>query len=168
MAMENPSEVPQETGVVVVPNDMKASVQVNENNENGKTPAVTNGKKKKTVVVKKNIIGKKGTKETVPASSSADVAKIYEALVIETRKLGLTEESHDSRTTFKNGSRVCAFEKGQKQVTIHLPKSLAKADFTPLKRTFDKRKYGYVRVTGMSEVPAAVELVKWAREHNSE
>jgi len=91
--------------------------------------------------------------------------KIYEQLIKGIKKLGLTEIKHTSRLTFSNGNRVVALEKGKKQVTLHLPKQIKTSD-TPLKKSFDKRGYGYVRVNSLQQVTEALSLIKWAQGNN--
>jgi len=122
---------------------------------------------KKVVKIKKAKKEQTNTPVPKPAVGKNVTDAIWTQLCEETGKLGLTVENHQSRMTYQNGSRVCAFERGKRQVTIHLPRSLGKAE-TPLKRTYDKRGYGYVRVSTLEQVPVAMDLIRWAKEHNND
>lgn len=91
--------------------------------------------------------------------------KVYEELVKGIKELGLKEKKFPSRTTYSNGNRVVALERGKRQITLHLPKKLKEAN-TGLKKTYDKRGFGYVRVNNLQQVQEALSLIKWAQSNN--
>jgi len=105
--------------------------------------------------------------------TSAEVYKpvldrIFDTLVAEADKLQLTRHDWPSRATFSsNGGRVVALEKGKRQVTLHLPKSVKDVEST-LKKTFDKRGFGYVRVKTEDQVAEATALIQKAKPIESE
>ena len=88
-----------------------------------------------------------------------DVGKVFNALVKAAKKLKLEQKDHGTRISFmRSGGRIVAFEKGRRQVTMHLPKIVTDI-ISPLAMTFDKRGFGYVRVKKVEELPDAVSLI---------
>lgn len=90
------------------------------------------------------------------------IDKIFDQLSAVAEELKLEKQEHNTRTTFSNlGGRVVALEKGKRQVTLHLPKTINDAK-TKLKKSFDKRGFGYVRIKTEDQIPDAISLIKWA------
>jgi len=148
------AQVPSEAGTSVPPTEIKIVGP----EEGTKTEAPKEVKKTTSKVVRARVIVKKNKPETM-------IEKIFADLIKGIKKMGLTERELPSRLTFSNGNRVVALERGKRQVTLHLPKQLKDAD-TPLKKTFDKRGFGYVRINSLQQVPDALSLIEWAQSNN--
>lgn len=106
--------------------------------------------------------------EKVTEVKESVVDQIYSALLNAAESMGLTKKVYPTRIQFSNGTRVVALEKGKKRVTMHLPKKLLDKEISAsMKKSFDKRGFGYVRVNSLTDVPEAISLIEWAKENNS-
>jgi len=126
---------------------------------------------------------KKEKKVKAPATAKKEmtIKDIKAALVKKAKALKLNEEIKESRITFSNAHRVCAFEERKKFVLIHLPKKENLKDVIETANengkevdhiygftaTYDKRTWGYIRVSRAEELEQAGKVIDYVKDHNA-